>query len=156
LKKQVAPVDWPFVVSQNRRNDMLRTLELMLWLVLVIWMCAAWRRIYLTAWQASETKGRKRGLKARSPEDCPACQAKLGLRGVNSHPAHEVRSWREVKGKGGRKKQSNTEGHACPNRACRYYGIREQKVHALVLQEKRGKTGGDLAVALSGVWETVL
>ena len=60
---------------------------------------------------------------------------------MNSRPNREVRPWGEVKGQGGRKKQSNTEGHACPNSACRYHGIRDQAIHALVLQEKRGQTG---------------
>lgn len=120
---------------------MLRTLELMFWLVLVLWLCRVWRTIYLTIGQGSETKRSKRHLKARSPEDCPACQSERGLRGVNSRPNREVRPWSEVKGKGGRKKRSNTEGHACPNPACEYHGMRDQKVHALVLQEQRGKTG---------------
>jgi IS1 family transposase/transposase-like protein len=119
----------------------MRTLELMVWSALLMWLCVAWRTIYLTAWQASETKHRKRRLKARSPEDCPACQSGQGLRGVNSRPTRAVHPWSEVKGKGGRKKQSNTEGHACPNPACRYHGMRDHKVHALILQEQRGKTG---------------
>ena len=111
---------------------MVRMIELVLWIVLVTWLCAVWWKIYHTAWQAGETERRKRRLKARSPEDCPACQSRQGLRGVNSRPIQEVRPWREVKGKGGRKKQSNTEGHACPNPACQYHGIRDQKIHALV------------------------
>jgi hypothetical protein len=118
---------------------MLRMVELALWLVLVMWGCMKWWKIYHTAWQADETKRRKRHLIARCPKDCPACQSRQGLRGVNSRPTPGVRPWSEVRGKGGRKKQSNTEGHVCP-RACQYHGIREQKAHALVLQEKRGKT----------------
>jgi hypothetical protein len=95
----------------------------------------------LTAWQAGATERRQRRLKARSPEDCRACQVGQRVRTVNGIPAGAVRPWSEVKGKGERKKQSNTHGHACPNQACRYHGIRDQAVHALVLQETRGKTG---------------
>ncbi len=120
---------------------MMRTLELMLWSALLVWGGVGWWEIYHAAWQAGETARGKRRLKARSPEDCPACQSRQGLRGVNSRPNREVRSWGEVKGKGGRKKQSSTEGYACPNSACRYHGIRDQAIHALVLQEKRGQTG---------------
>ena len=120
---------------------MVRMIEVAVWMVLVMWLGVVWWKIYRTVWQVSEKKRRKRRLKARSPEDCPACQSRQGLRGVNSRPNRDVRPWREVKGKGGRKKQSNTEGHACPNRACHYHGIRDQTIHALVLQEKRGKTG---------------
>ena len=65
---------------------MVRMIELALWVVLVIWMGIVWWKIYHTVWQASETKRRKRVLKARSPEDCPACQSRQGLRGVNSRP----------------------------------------------------------------------
>ena len=95
----------------------MRTLELVVWSALWIWISLVWWRIYHTVGQTGETARGKRRLKARSPEDCPACQSRQGLRGVNSRPNREVRPWGEVKGKGGRKKQSNTEGHACPNPA---------------------------------------
>ena len=120
---------------------MLRILELVLWMGLMVWVWAVWRKVYLTAWQAGAAERRKHRLKARSPEDCPACQVGQRVRTVNGVSADAVRPWREVKGKGGRKKQSNTHGHACPNQACRYHGIRDQAIHALVLQETRGKTG---------------
>lgn len=45
-----------------------------------------------------------------------------------------------MKGKGWRKKRSTAQGHACPNPACNYHGIRDQAIRALVLQEIRGKT----------------
>jgi len=69
---------------------MVRLIELTLWMVLILWLCVVWWRITHTAWQASETERRKRRLKARSPEDCPACQAKQGPRGVNSRPNRDV------------------------------------------------------------------
>jgi hypothetical protein len=89
---------------------MMRLLERAVWSVLLVWVCEVWWGIYLTVGQAGETARRKPRLKARRPEDCPACQSRQGLRGVNSRPTQAVRPWSEVKGKEGRKKQSNTEG----------------------------------------------
>jgi hypothetical protein len=34
-----------------------------------------------------------------------------------------VRPWAEVKSRRGRRKRAKTEGYACPNEKCEYYGI---------------------------------
>jgi hypothetical protein len=82
----------------------MRTFEQVLWSVLMVWACVVWWKVYHTAWQAGATERRKRRLKARSPDDCPACQVGQRVRTVNGIPAGAVRPWCEVKGKGGRKK----------------------------------------------------
>jgi transposase-like protein/IS1 family transposase len=43
-----------------------------------------------------------------------------------------VRPWREVKSRKGVPKRVNTEGVACPNRACSYSGISAAQIHAIV------------------------
>jgi len=43
------------------------------------------------------------------------------------------------KSKGGRTKQSRTEGHACLEPDCYYFGINDQAVHALVADGSHGK-----------------
>ena len=53
----------------------------------------------------------------------------------------EVKPWRECKSSRGRKKLIRTQGHACPNPDCRYFGITDEAVHALVGNGKRGKQG---------------
>jgi len=43
------------------------------------------------------------------------------------------------KGKGGRPKQSRTEGPACLEPDCYYYGITDQTIHALVANGSLGR-----------------
>ncbi len=69
-------------------------------------------------------------LKPRCPDDCPVCRlasfASLGG-GPGSAP---VRPWREVKSRRGAPKRVNTEGFACPNQKCLYFGITDAQIHA--------------------------
>ena len=61
-------------------------------------------------------------LKPRSPDDCPACR--LGSTpslGREPGPA-PVRPWCEVKSRRGAPKRIHTEGFACPNPQCLYFG----------------------------------
>src|SRR5207248_4050777 len=51
-----------------------------------------------------------------------------------------VRPWREVKSRRGAPKRVNTEGYACPNQKCRYFGITDAQIHALVGDGKHGQT----------------
>ena len=51
-----------------------------------------------------------------------------------------VRPWREVKSRRGAPKRVKTEGYACPNPQCRYCGITDAQVHALVGDGKHGHT----------------
>jgi hypothetical protein len=48
-------------------------------------------------------------------------------------------AWSEVKSKRGRKKRYATQGYACLNPACPYYGIIDETIHALVRHTSRGK-----------------
>ena len=48
------------------------------------------------------------------------------------------RPWCEVKSRRGAPKRVNTEGFACPNRKCLYFGITEPQIHALVGDGKHG------------------
>ena len=49
-----------------------------------------------------------------------------------------VRPWREVKSRRGAPKRVNTEGYACPNPQCAYFGITDPHMHALVGDGKHG------------------
>ena len=78
-------------------------------------------------------------LKPRCPDDCPACRlASTASSGAGPVPA-PVRPWREVKSRRGAPKRINTEGFACPNRECLYFGITESHIHALVGDGKHGQ-----------------
>ena len=48
------------------------------------------------------------------------------------------RPWREVKSRRGAPKRIPTEGFACPNRQCRYFGNTDAHFHALVGDGKHG------------------
>ncbi len=79
-----------------------------------------------------------RPLKPRCPDDCPACRlASTASSGGGTAPA-PVRPWREVKSRRGAPKRVNTDGFACPNEQCPYYGITDDDIHALVGDGKHG------------------
>jgi IS1 family transposase len=78
-------------------------------------------------------------LKPRSPDDCPACRgASTPWLGGGPAPA-PVRPWREVKSRRGAPKRVKTEGFACPNQQCAYFGITEAHIHALVGDGRHGR-----------------
>jgi transposase-like protein len=78
-------------------------------------------------------------LKPRTPDDCPACRL-ASTASVGGGPASEpVRPWREVKSRRGAPKRVHTEGFACPNRQCSYFGNTDARVHALVGDGKHGR-----------------
>jgi len=78
-------------------------------------------------------------LKPRSPDDCPACRlASTALVGGGPAPL-PVRPWSEVKSRRGAPKCIPTEGFACPNRQCSYFGNTDARVHALVGDGKHGR-----------------
>jgi hypothetical protein len=69
-------------------------------------------------------------LKPRTPRDCPACcQSSPRASGAGPSP-RPVRPWSEVKSRRGAPKRINTEGFACPNQQCPYFGITEAHIHA--------------------------
>ena len=77
-------------------------------------------------------------LKPRTPLDCPSCRLAC-TPSPNVRPASApVRPWREVKSRRGAPKRIPTEGFACPNRQCRYFGNTDAHFHALVGDGKHG------------------
>jgi transposase-like protein len=67
----------------------------------------------------------------KTPEACPHCQASAG--GVSVQRIQRaVTPYRAVKSRRGKPKQVRTAGYACPNKACAYFGIQDEAVHALV------------------------
>ena len=53
--------------------------------------------------------------------------------------SQHLRPWREVKSRRGAPKRVDTEGFACPNHRCRYAGITDAHIHALVGDGKHGQ-----------------
>jgi IS1 family transposase len=80
----------------------------------------------------------QRLLKPRSSDDCPACRlASTPSSGAGPAPL-PVRPWPEVKSRRGAPKRIDTEGFACPNQQCVYFGITDAHMHALVGDGKHG------------------
>jgi hypothetical protein len=78
-------------------------------------------------------------LKPRSPDDCPACRLGSTSTSSGGPTPVSVRPWCEVTSRRGAPKRVNTEGFACPNPPCRYVGIPDPRVHALVGDGKPGR-----------------
>lgn len=109
-------------------------------LVGLVWLAWFWR------WSSSAPVLEKakekveRSLRIRTPEDCPACSRAEAKSSGSTGQRREVRPWSEVKSRRGAPKRVKTEGYACPNRECEYYGITDEAVHALVGYGGHGRT----------------
>jgi hypothetical protein len=78
-------------------------------------------------------------LKLRTPLDCPTWRSTGEPSPVVEPPPAPVRPWRELKSRRGAPKRVNTEGFACPNQQCAYFGINEAQIHALVGDGQHGR-----------------
>jgi IS1 family transposase len=77
-----------------------------------------------------------RKLKPRSPKDCPDCQS--GVKLAVLKPRTDVIPYAQRKSTRGRCKHLETQGHACPNPKCDYFGVIDHLLHAVVGDGKRG------------------
>ena len=115
-------------------------------LVVCLLLCLAllWRLDWFPLRSSSSQGGAKRTtlqrlLKPRTPDDCSACRlASTPASAVGPAPA-PVRPWRAVKSRQGASKRVNTDGYACPNQKCLYFGITDAQIHALVGDGKHGQ-----------------
>jgi len=78
-------------------------------------------------------------LKPRTPDDCPACRLTSSASSAGGPAPAPVRPWPEVKSRRGAPKRVKTEGFACPNQQCLYFGITDAQIHALVGDGKHGQ-----------------
>jgi hypothetical protein len=96
------------------------------------WLC----RLYLLHHGLAHSKAGavhpmiQRLLKPRTPHDCPACCLSSPFSTVAGPTPLPVRPWPEVKSRRGAPKRIDTEGFACPNQQCAYFGISDAHVHA--------------------------
>jgi len=112
----------------------------------VVFLCLVllWRLCWLYL-QPSHFKaqavrtGLPRLLKPRSPDDCPARRLASTASSGGGPARGPVRPWHEVKSRRGAPKHVNTEGFACPNPRCQYFGNTDARVHALVGDGKHGR-----------------
>jgi IS1 family transposase len=81
----------------------------------------------------------RRLLKPRTPHDCPACCLSSPFSAVAGPSPLPVRPWCEVKSRRGTPKRIDTQGFACPNQQCAYFGITDADIHALVGDGTHGR-----------------
>jgi IS1 family transposase/transposase-like protein len=93
-------------------------------------MC--WRRSLVAAPSSPPRPARRRAWCPRTPDDCAACRAAPAPGVAAGAVPGPVRPWADVKGRRGAPKRLATAGYACPSPACPYYGIVDERVHALV------------------------
>jgi IS1 family transposase len=108
--------------------------------VLVLWV--AWMVRRGTAGQDGGRAWKREGprlLKPRTPTNCARCRQEDGALSPGALPPLPVRPWREEKSRRGRPKRVPTEGFACQESACRYRGITDAQVHALVGDGAHGR-----------------
>src|SRR6266567_3626718 len=77
-------------------------------------------------------------LKPRTPLECPTCRLPCTHASIVGPAPTPVRPWREVKSRRGAPKRIDTEGFACPDQQCPYFGITDAHIHALVGDGKHG------------------
>src|SRR5947209_8245091 len=104
---------------------------------LLLSLTLLWRLCWFYLRPSSSRGGAKRTtlhrlLKLRCPDDCPACRLSCSNPSVIGPVPSPVRPWCEVKSSRGAPKRVNTEGYACPNQQCAYFGITDAHIHALV------------------------
>jgi hypothetical protein len=108
---------------------------------LILSLALLWHLSWLHHQPSHSQAGRRRTLvhrllKPRTPLDCPLCR----LCSSDVRPASApVRPWCEVKSRRGAPKRIHTEGFACPNQQCSYFGITDAHIHALVGDGKHGR-----------------
>ncbi len=115
-------------------------------LVVCLFLCLAllWRLDWFRLQPSSSRDAAKRTLlhrllKPRTPDDCPACRLASTATSAGEPGPAPVRPWSEVKSRRGAPKRVNTQGYACPNRQCAYFGNTDAHFHALVGDGKHGQ-----------------
>ena len=116
--------------------------------LLVVCLPSFWRCFGVFAGSLSDLPPHEEGPSAAgstvcsslaAPDDCPACRLGSTASSDGGPAPAPVRPWSEVKSRRGAPKRIPTEGFACPNQKCAYFGITEAHIHALVGDGKHGR-----------------
>ena len=114
-----------------------KSVYLFIYIVLcVAWLIWKWRAMRSHAHAVVPKPRERQKLRPRTPKSCADCQHEPILAVPEQR---QVTPWRELKSRRGRKKQIDTEGYACWNEQCAYYGVTDAQVHALVGYGHHGK-----------------
>jgi IS1 family transposase/transposase-like protein len=115
-------------------------------LLSILMLCLAWLghlsllHLGLAHWQAGTVHPVvRRLLKPRTPRDCPACCLSSPFSADGGPSPLPVRPWCEVKSRRGAPKHLDTQGFACPNHQCPYFGNTDARLHAIVGDGTHGR-----------------
>ena len=101
------------------------------------WLRRYWLQQILEQKKKSKPPRKPGVMRAKSEWDCPYC---VEGKGKQASLTREIPvAWSERKGQGGRRKKNSTEGYFCANLDCDYFGVRDEKIHALVWDGRHGK-----------------
>ena len=115
------------------------------WFVLLFVGCLSWlvwrsqRHRQLSGHTARIAARVQRLLKPRTPADCATCRQPTTAPAGTALARATVTPWRERKSQRGAPKRIDTQGFACPNQTCAYYGITDAHLHALVGDGTHGR-----------------
>jgi hypothetical protein len=118
-------------------SDSVAPLNLLV-VVLVFGLWLLWSELWRKPGVRAAAKG-VRSLKPKTRADCPLCRVERGDLVNDESGPNLPRPWREGRSRRGRKKESATEGYACDNGHCMYYGITDPAIHALAADGHHGK-----------------
>jgi len=120
-------------------------IERLIIVVLGIALLRAWWKLYkgkVKRWLKRAKDHLPRHWRPKSPDDCPLCQTE-----AQTEPSVEAPEppdpYPTRKSPRGRKKQLDTNGFACPNEACIYFGVTDASRHAII---GHGKIGQDKTI----------
>ncbi len=99
-------------------------------LLLLFWLHRRRLRRWVHHLQALRKQHHPRFWKPQSPRECAHCQVKVELHPLRSNL--DLVPYTQLKSRRGHKKTVPTQGFACPNASCCYFGVIEDALHALV------------------------
>ena len=114
--------------------DTLLNILLLTYCLHLLWLQ---HRPKIKRWLKYNKDRRPRKWQPKSPHDCHACCQNLQLSSVAVN--HDVEPYARRKSTRGRHKNVSSQGIACLNLSCDYFGIIDQHIHALVSHGKRGQ-----------------
>jgi hypothetical protein len=118
-------------------SDSIAPLNLLV-MVLVFGFMLLWSELERKPGVQAAAKG-PRPFKPKMGADGPLCQGEWGALVNERRVPNLARPWREGRSRCERKKESGTDGYACDNGDCLYYGITDPAIHALVADGHPGK-----------------
>jgi IS1 family transposase len=117
-------------MAERQPIDLVCAIVFVTVIVLICWAWLAMRPVI------ARVCHRRTAWKPKSPLDCPVCR--------NAQPRYlvllpEIQPWRPRRSRRGAKKRYDSEGFACPNPDCIYFGCSVASIHALVSDGFRGQ-----------------